>query len=75
MGSLGPLSTSKAKTPPAWQTLSQILPPRDEDKDYWWKLTGLHMAHVLHEAGYPMAKQYETLLFHYHWAVSVEQFK
>lgn len=70
MGSIAYATAPPIKSPPpAWQTLSQILPLRDADKDYWWGLTGLQLAHMLHEADYPLAKQYEALLFHYHWTV------
>ncbi|KAI5866009.1 dimethylallyl tryptophan synthase GliD1 [Durotheca rogersii] len=68
MGSIAyPKSTGS--TTPAWETLSQILPRRDAAKNYWWDLTGLHLAILVHEAGYSLAKQYEALLFHYHWTV------
>ncbi|KAK2599078.1 hypothetical protein QQS21_005419 [Conoideocrella luteorostrata] len=53
----------------AWKCLSQILPPRDADKAYWWKLTGWQLAVMLDETGYSLAEQYEALLFHYHWTV------
>ena len=54
----------------AWRTLSQCLPTRDLDSDYWWRLTGRHMAIIVEAAGYAIEKQYEALLFHYHWTVS-----
>ncbi|RYP12516.1 hypothetical protein DL765_007278 [Monosporascus sp. GIB2] len=60
---------STRSSTPAWEIISQILPRRDADKDYWWNLTGLHLAIMVHEAGYSLAKQYEVLLFHYHWTV------
>ncbi|KAF7514145.1 hypothetical protein GJ744_004470 [Endocarpon pusillum] len=53
----------------AWRALSQCLPTRDPDSDYWWRLTGRHLAAIVEAAGYPMVKQYEALLFHYHWTV------
>ncbi|KAI1109050.1 dimethylallyl tryptophan synthase GliD1 [Nemania sp. NC0429] len=68
MGSIDQLpKPTKSNTTQAWDTLSQILPSRDADKDYWWKLTGLQLAFMLDEAGYTLAEQYEALLFHYHW--------
>ena len=54
----------------AWETLAQYLPARSPDTDYWWQLTGRHLAVLAEAAGYPIDKQYEVLLFHYHWAVS-----
>ncbi|KFA53734.1 hypothetical protein S40293_01619 [Stachybotrys chartarum IBT 40293] len=74
MGSLGYPTSPKSptfskRTTLAWQTLNQILPHRDADKDYWWGLTGLQLALMVHESGYSLAKQYEALLFHYHWTV------
>ncbi|KKY37358.1 putative dimethylallyl tryptophan synthase 1 [Diaporthe ampelina] len=51
----------------AWQTLSQYLPPRDHDSDFWWNLTGRHLAGIVEAAGYSLDKQYEALLMHYHW--------
>ncbi|ROV98477.1 hypothetical protein VPNG_08538 [Cytospora leucostoma] len=53
----------------AWKSLSQWLPPRDVDSDYWWKLTGEHLATMLDAAGYTLQRQYDALLFHYHWIV------
>ena len=54
----------------AWTRLSQWLPPRTTDTDYWWKLTGLHLAKMLEAAGYSADEQLDALLFHYHWIVS-----
>jgi hypothetical protein len=53
----------------AWTALNQYLPPRSADYDFWWQLTGRHVALQVEAAGYPIEKQYEALLFHYHWAV------
>jgi hypothetical protein len=55
----------------AWQTLSNYLPPVNADRDYWWQLTGRHVAALVEAAGYPIEKQYEALIFHYHWTVSL----
>lgn len=54
----------------AWKALSQYLPTRNPDSDYWWRLTGRQLAAILEAAGYPIEKQYEALLFHYLWTVS-----
>ncbi|RYP07697.1 hypothetical protein DL764_002359 [Monosporascus ibericus] len=53
----------------AWETLSKCLPSRDADKDYWWNLTGRHMAAMVCAAGYSAEKQLEALLYYYHWTV------
>ncbi|KAI1104954.1 dimethylallyl tryptophan synthase GliD1 [Jackrogersella minutella] len=60
--------TKKPQPTEAWVTLSRLLPARDADSDYWWGLTGSQLSFMLDAAGYPMEKQYEALLFHYHWA-------
>ncbi|KAI0427500.1 dimethylallyl tryptophan synthase GliD1 [Xylaria sp. FL1042] len=52
-----------------WTTLSRWLPPRNFDCDYWWQLTGRHLAKLLQAAGYSSARQHEALIFHYHWIV------
>lgn len=53
----------------AWRLLSQYLPTRDPDSDYWWRLTGRQLAAVVEAAGYSIVNQFEALLFHYHWTV------
>lgn len=53
----------------AWKALEQCLPPSDTNSDAWWQLTGRHLAAIVDAAGYPLEKQYEALLFHYHWTV------
>ncbi|KAL2862204.1 aromatic prenyltransferase [Aspergillus lucknowensis] len=52
-----------------WTRISQWLPPRNADMDYWWKLTGLHLAKMLEAAGYSEDVQVDALIFHYHWIV------
>ena len=54
----------------AWRRLAQYLPSRDVDSDFWWMYSGQHLALLLEEAGYPVEKQVESLLFFYHWGVS-----
>jgi DMATS type aromatic prenyltransferase len=61
----GPASPSQA-----WTQLSKYLPPVNSDQDFWWQLTGRHVASLVEAAGYSMEKQYEALVFHYHWTVS-----
>ncbi|KAL3459594.1 aromatic prenyltransferase [Aspergillus heterothallicus] len=63
-----PQTTALAPTK-AWTRLSQWLPPRNTDLDYWWNLTGLHLAKMLEAAGYSSDEQLDALLFHYHWIV------
>ena len=53
----------------AWSTIQQYLPPRNADYDFWWQLTGRHLALLLEKAGYATERQYEALMFHYHWSV------
>lgn len=65
-----PSTTKNGQSTQAWRALSQYLPARDTDSDYWWGLTGRHLAAIVEAAGYSIEKQYEALLFHYHWTVS-----
>ncbi|PSN60587.1 dimethylallyl tryptophan synthase GliD1 [Corynespora cassiicola Philippines] len=53
-----------------WDALSLWLPQRNPDYDFWWGLTGPHLATMLENAGYAPEKQFEMLLFHYHWSVT-----
>ena len=53
-----------------WEALASLLPSQGPDCDYWWKLTGKHLASMVDAAGYSTERQYEALLFHYHWMVS-----
>lgn len=53
----------------AWAALSRWLPSRSPDTDYWWALTGPHLATMAEAAGYAIEQQYEQLLFLYHWIV------
>ncbi|KAL2851089.1 tryptophan dimethylallyltransferase-domain-containing protein [Aspergillus pseudoustus] len=62
-----PLSDGKNSTD-AWGVLSRTLPLRDADSDAWWQFTGKHLAVLLDAAGYPSERQYECLLYHYHYA-------
>jgi hypothetical protein len=65
-------NTLKTSTPDrlrAWSTIQQYLPPRNADYDFWWQLTGRHLALLLEKAGYAIERQYEALMFHYHWSV------
>ena len=53
----------------ALKSLSQCLPAGNANSEVWWQLTGRHLAALADAAGYPIEKQYEALLFHYHWTV------
>ncbi|KAI1824890.1 dimethylallyl tryptophan synthase GliD1 [Xylaria intraflava] len=66
-GSLAVANSGKSTN--LWASLSQWLPARDADSDYWWKLTGEHLANMLEAAGYTTERQYSAMLFHYHWIV------
>ncbi|KAI1810885.1 aromatic prenyltransferase [Poronia punctata] len=52
-----------------WQSLKTCLAPQDPDVEFWWQLTGYHLAHMVDAAAYPVERQYEILLFHYQWIV------
>ncbi|KAK3370050.1 dimethylallyl tryptophan synthase GliD1 [Podospora didyma] len=60
-------TASSPGTTTAWRTLTQYLPSRDPDTDFWWKYSGLHLAILLEEAHYLPEKQVEALVFFYHW--------
>ena len=63
--------TATQPPPKVWKSLNEaILPPHSSDIDFWWKLTGYHLARLIDEAQYPVDRQYEVLLYHYHWIVS-----
>ena len=49
-----------------WNTVSRWLPPRTSDDDYWWQLTGPHIATMFTEAGYSIHETYEALIFYFH---------
>lgn len=55
-----------------WKSLVETCLPLglNRDVDFWWDLTGRHMAQMVAAAGYSVERQYEILLFHYHWIVS-----
>lgn len=63
-------SQSTIEAPKVWQSLKTCLAPEDYDIKFWWQLTGYQLAHMVEAAGYTLSKQYEILLFHYHWIVS-----
>ncbi|KAI9677128.1 MAG: hypothetical protein M1822_008237 [Bathelium mastoideum] len=58
-------------SPKVWNSLVKKCLPPSEDKnvEFWWKITGYHLAVMIDAAGYSPEKQYEVLLFHYHWIV------
>ncbi|KAL2811620.1 tryptophan dimethylallyltransferase-domain-containing protein [Aspergillus granulosus] len=62
-----PLPDGKSSTG-AWRALSRILPCRDSNSDAWWQLTGKQLAVLLDAAGYNIERQYQCLLYHYHYA-------
>ncbi|KAL4953395.1 aromatic prenyltransferase [Aspergillus filifer] len=53
----------------ALKVISKLEPSRGVSHEHWWKLTGPQLALMLEEADYPVEKQFETLLFYYHWIV------
>src|SRR4051812_13496471 len=35
-----------------FKAVSRFLPDKDENQSFWWKITGRHVARMMHEAGY-----------------------
>lgn len=55
-----------------WNSLANTLPaPANKDVEFWWGITGYHLAVMIDQAGYSIERQYEVLLFHYQWIVSI----
>ncbi|KJZ72347.1 hypothetical protein HIM_08273 [Hirsutella minnesotensis 3608] len=69
MSEVSALDDSQHSPVQAWKAISQWLPSRGKESDYWWDLTGRHLATMMDAAGYTIEKQYEALVFHYHWIV------
>ncbi|KAI5868213.1 aromatic prenyltransferase [Durotheca rogersii] len=68
---MAPIDHSKHEKPTqVWKSLEDVcLPARSYDIEFWWQVTGYHLAKMVEAAGYPIERQYEVLLFHYHWIV------
>lgn len=49
-----------------WAMASRWLPHRNADLDYWWQLTGMHLATLFSEADYSPYESYEAMIFYYH---------
>ncbi|KAJ5738174.1 VrtC [Penicillium malachiteum] len=47
-----------------FNTVSRFLPEGNEHEVFWWKVTGRHVARMMHEAGYSEQRQGELLLFY-----------
>ena len=62
-------STTSQDGPELWHSVSKWLPSRDVDKDFWWNLCGHHLFTMLDAGGYTVEKQYEALMFFYHYVV------
>ncbi|KAI1113186.1 dimethylallyl tryptophan synthase GliD1 [Nemania sp. NC0429] len=64
------MNSSVAKQPlVVWESVSKWLPSVSPSRDFWWRLTGPHLAALVSMAGYTTEQQYEALLFYYHWIV------
>lgn len=63
----GPAKSSNTLEP--LDVLSKLGPSRGASHAHWWKRTGPQLALMLKEAGYTVDKQFEVLLFYYHWIV------
>lgn len=55
---------------PVWAALKKWLPQQESNLQYWWDLTGQHLATMLEAGGYSVEEQYNALLFHNSWIVS-----
>jgi len=56
-----------------WESLKKVIPLQDSDIRFWWQHTGYHVACMVDASGYSTEKQYEVLLFHLHWIVSLHR--
>lgn len=66
------MTNERKHTTEAWNALNnECLPSRGRNLDYWWQLTGFHLANMVEGAGYSVQKQYQALLFHYHCVVRI----
>lgn len=55
-----------------WNSLVKTcLPLQDPSFEFWWQHTGYQLAVMAEAAQYSIQRQYEILLFHYHWIVSL----
>jgi hypothetical protein len=54
-----------------WLSLQKVIPLQDRDVGFWWHHTGYHVACMIDASGYSIEKQYEVLLFHLLWIVSL----
>ena len=63
-------AVGKPTSSPVWDAVSQWLAVTNPDMEYWWKLTGPYISHMMQAAGYTSETQYNALLFHYQWIVS-----
>lgn len=57
-------SPGNAQPLPIFDALCRSLPVGTADEQFWWKLTGRHLARMMLEAGYPEHRQVECLVFH-----------
>ncbi|KAF2713229.1 aromatic prenyltransferase [Pleomassaria siparia CBS 279.74] len=52
-----------------WKALSKWLDPDDENKEYWWNVTGPHLSTMLEAAECSTLKQVKQLLAYYEYAI------
>lgn len=64
--SSGPDSAPKSR---ALDMVSKLEPSRGPAHEHWWNLTSPQLALMLEEAGYPVERQLEILLFYNHTIV------
>ncbi|KAI1381282.1 dimethylallyl tryptophan synthase GliD1 [Hypoxylon crocopeplum] len=60
---------TRESSSPVWEAVSRWLPLANPDLEYWWKLTGPHVAHMMETAGHSVEAQYNALLFHYSYVI------
>ncbi|KKK13967.1 hypothetical protein ARAM_000199 [Aspergillus rambellii] len=62
-------SSEPENGPKAWEIVSRWETSLGPSHEHWWRLTGPQLSTMLEEAGYPVHKQLEIVLFHYHRVV------
>ncbi|KAJ5193614.1 hypothetical protein N7491_000945 [Penicillium cf. griseofulvum] len=67
VASLG--STKHSRGTSIWEIVSRWHFAQDPSQAYWWTHTGPYLALMLKEANYPTEKQFEYMLFYYHWII------
>ncbi|KAI1325880.1 dimethylallyl tryptophan synthase GliD1 [Xylariaceae sp. FL0255] len=69
MNSMAQETVTKKNQSSVWEAVSRWLPLNSPDLEYWWKLTGPHVSHMMEAAGHSVEAQYNALLFHYAYII------